>query len=320
MSRIAGTVVLPDGQPAPGGSVTLVPSEQIGGDGISAVAIRFSATIDSRGRFEFSGVEAGRFVMSANSVGGARGGGLPDAWSRQDVSIDGRDIDGLVVRLQPKVSLTGRVVAEDGSKPIDFTTARISISLRPADGPGSPSLAGSGTSVRDGSFMYPAVTPWSYTISASIASAVPAPGVASGWAVSSITLGGRDVFDKTFDVPAGAPVSDMVITMTSKPATLSGRLTDATGRAATEYFVVLVPADRTYWAPGLTRTPRAVRPANDGTFRFDAVTPGEYFIAAATGFDPREAADPSVLEALVERGAKVVVGAGAAAVQDLRIK
>jgi len=320
VSRVSGTVVLPDGQPAQGGNLSLVPAEQLGGDGVSAVSTRANATIDARGRFEFSGIEAGRFVLTANSTGGGRAGGLPDLWARQDVAADGRDLDNLVVHMQPKVSVAGRVIAEEGSKPIDFSTVRVTLSLRPADGPGSPGLGGSGSSVRDGSFLYPAVTPWSYTIAASISPAGAGGGVAPGWAVASVTLGGLDVFDKVFEVRPGAPVSDVVITLTSKPASLSGTLTDGAGRPATEYFVVLVPTDRSYWAPGLTRTPRAARPASDGTFRFEMVTPGEYVIAASTGFDAREAADPAVLEPLIERGTKVAVGIGAAAVQNLRIK
>ncbi|HEX5069405.1 MAG TPA: carboxypeptidase-like regulatory domain-containing protein, partial [Vicinamibacterales bacterium] len=320
VSRISGTALLPDGQAAPGGGVSLTPSEQLGGDGASAANARPRATIDSRGRFELSGVEAGRFVLTAEIIGGGRGGGLPNVWARQDVTADGRDLDNLVVRMQPKVPLTGRVIAAEDGKSIDMSTVRIALSLRPVDGPGSPGLGGSGTTVTDGSFTYPAITPWSYTLSISISPAGAGGGVMPGWAVSSVTLGGLDIFDKSFDVRPGAPVSDVVVTLTNKAASLSGRLTDAAGRAATEYFVVLVPADRVYWASGLTRTPRAARPATDGTFRFDAVTPGEYFIAASTGFDAREAADPAVLEPLIERGTKVTIGVGATAVQDLRIK
>ena len=138
--------------------------------------------------------------------------------------------------------------------------------------------------------------------------------------VSQATFGGRDVFDKYFDIgPDDSGQENRHHGDEEAASRISGRLLDERGRPSPDYFVVLVPVDRAYWIDGISRTPRAVRPGNDGAFRLDNVAPGDDYIAAATDFDPREATDSALLEALIERAVEVRVAAGQAVVQDLKI-
>jgi hypothetical protein len=221
--------------------------------------------------------------------------------------------------MKPKVALTGRVVAEDDADSGELAKSRVTISLRPKDDAGSPGLGGSATSVTNGTFAYAAVTPWSYLVTASVTGATPAPGVVSPWMVTRTTLGGRDVFDRYAEIGPDVAGQELVITVTKRSPSIAGRLMDERGRPAPDYFVVLVPVDRAYWIAGITRTPRGVRPGNDGAYRLNSVSPGEYYLVVTTDFDAREATDAALLEALIAHGVKVTVAPAQAVVQDLKV-
>jgi hypothetical protein len=256
-------------------------------------------------------------VASLNRADG--GGGRQTFWARQPLAVDGGDISGLVVRLQPGVTLSGRVVGEAGSE-LDTTAVRVGVSITPRDEAGSPGFGGTATSVGSGGeFRYQTVTPWTYVIAANVSGSVAGPGRPPEWAIASVTMGGRDVFDRFVEIPPGSSIDDVVITMTNKPASLGGRLMDAAGAPAPELFVVLIPVDRAFWMERLSRSPRGLKPADDGTFRFEAVTPGEYYLAAATDFAPTDVANAVLLESLLAGAVKVNVAAGRSTVQDLRI-
>jgi hypothetical protein len=246
VSRIKGVLLMPDGQPAFTGNIRLESVEKIGGTP-SLVAPSPSSIVNAKGEFELAGVEPGRYVLIADSTTSnrapVRGGGdfmqgpPRDIWARESVVADGRDLDGLVVRMKPKVALTGRVVAEDDADSGELAKSRVTISLRPKDDAGSPGLGGSATSVTNGTFAYAAVTPWSYLVTASVTGATPAPGVVSPWMVTRTTLGGRDVFDRYAEIGPDVAGQELVITVTKRSPSIAGRLMDERGRPAPDYFV-----------------------------------------------------------------------------------
>ena len=327
VSRITGVLLLPDGQPAFTGNVRLESVERVSG-APGLVVAQISATVGAKGEFELTGVEPGNYVLTADSTTSTRPpvrvadfmqGPTRDIWGREPLVADGRNLEGLVVRMKPKVAISGRVVAEDAEHAEELARSRVMVTLRPKDDAGSPGLGGSSSSVTNGTFANAAVTPWSYLVNAFVSGATPAPGAVSPWMVSRATFGGRDVFDRYFEVGPEDAGAELVITVTKRTPSISGRLTDDRGRPAPDYFVVLIPVDRVYWLPGTTRMPRAVRPGSDGAYRFDTVPPGEYFLAVATDFDPREATDAALLEALIAQAVKVAVAAGQAFVQDLKV-
>ena len=170
----------------------------------------------------------------------------------------------------------------------------------------------------DGTFSVEGIIPGSYQL----AVFVPGAGFAGPgpvWTVGSATIAGHDVFDRYFDIPAGGNPGEVVITLTDKIASLSGKLMDGAGSAAPEFFVLLIPVDRALWMQRLARAPRTARPGNDGIFRFDNVPPGEYFVAGSTDVDPRLLFDPEYLEQFLPAAIKLTIAAGEKKVQDLKI-
>jgi hypothetical protein len=90
---------------------------------------------------------------------------------------------------------------------------------------------------------------------------------------------------------------------------LSGSLTDAAGQPATNYFLVVFPADRKYWANASRRIVNA-RPDVRGQFVFRGLPPGDYRIAATTDLVPRDLSEGNALSQLNERSAAVTLGPG----------
>ena len=316
VARITGTLQLPDGSSAQG-SIRLDPVGAPGGDAGPQTGPRSNATVRPDGSFEVTS-QPGRYVLIA-SINRAVPAGREVFWAREPIVVDGTNQSGLVIRMQPTVSLTGRVVAEAGSG-FDPKAHRITVSLSPFPETGSPGVGGTATSVGpNGEFSYQNITPWRYNISSSGSTTVASPGRPADWALLAVTLGGRDVMDRFVEIPPGSSIKDVVLTFTNKPAALSGRLLDASGAPAPQFFVVLIPVDREFWMARLSRSPRGIKPADDGLFRFDVVTPGDYYLAAATEFTASDVGDAALLESLIAGAVKVTVAPAKTTVQDLRI-
>ena len=113
--------------------------------------------------------------------------------------------------------------------------------------------------------------------------------------------------------------TDVVVTLTDRRTELSGRLETASGAPATDYFVVVLPSDRSLWDAGARRV-RSTRPASDGVFTFADLPPGDYRLAALTDVVPTQLRQPEWLTEVAAGGAPVTITEGGKVRQDLRIK
>jgi hypothetical protein len=161
----------------------------------------------------------------------------------------------------------------------------------------------------EGTFTIAAVLPGTYTLTA----AKP------GWTLKSAVINGRNILDIPLEVTESSEdITDAVLTYSDKRSELSGTLTTASGQPASEFVVILYPADRAMWRPGGRRI-RSMRPGSDGAFSTADLPPGDYLIAAITDADPNEWQQPSFLEQLVPASVKVTIADGQKVRQDLRI-
>ena len=111
-------------------------------------------------------------------------------------------------------------------------------------------------------------------------------------------LDNRDVMDTGFEVRPGEDVNGLTLTYTDRPAELSGVLTDAAARPASDYFIILFAADPQLWRVGARRI-QYVRPGTDGRFQFSNLPAGKYLLAALTDVAPGEWLDPAFLKPLM---------------------
>ena len=185
-SRLEGTVMGPDGQPAAGVQVvaTLV-TEAFSLDLFRAGSLGAQQT-DRQGRFAYSALGPGRYVIAA------RVAAVPAAWASADVTVSGSD-QSVAMTLQPSMSLTGRVTF-DGTQlkpPSPLTTVRLT--LAPIDG-GAVAMAVAPTyTTADGAFGFTGVVPGTYRLAATV------PAAASGWALRLALVDGADSLDRGFE-------------------------------------------------------------------------------------------------------------------------
>jgi hypothetical protein len=315
-ATITGRVTDPSGVLPRLLSISLVPTgpqtELLAGAGLRGT----STTLRPDGTYVFGGVAPGSYIVKASSAQGAsRGLATPQTgqavWAAVDVTVNGSDLD-VPLTLQPGLTINGRVVFE-GTPPAAADLQTLSFKLMPL-GSGGSLLSNTGGRVdAEGRFTFADLTPDTYRFATQWTSAA----VNGKWFIKSSVANGRDAFDAPLVVPPNLAL-DWTVTYTDKPSVLSGVLAESTGRAATDYFILVFPTDRTFWTPGSRRV-RTARPATDGAFKAMGLPDGEYFVAALTDLESGEWNDPSLLEQLVGSAIKVTLREGQTTRQDLRI-
>jgi hypothetical protein len=129
-----------------------------------------------------------------------------------------------------------------------------------------------------------------------------------GWSMASLRQGGREVAGSSLDV-GNADVGDVVITLTTRPTTLSGVVRDQTGRPAPEAMLYLFPADSSRWGPldMIEHWPRILRPARSGAYQAESLAPGEYVVSALDSSAPDPPRTAVELTRILQAGLPVAV-------------
>jgi hypothetical protein len=134
----------------------------------------------------------------------------------------------------------------------------------------------------------------------------------SGWFVESITLDGKDITGRPFDLQTDA--TTFVVTYTNRPSKVTGVVKDARGQVASDAMVIVFPTDQQRWRD-YGRSPRFLRSVPmsiKGTYTFDHLPPGDYYVIAIEGIDGEGWRDPKVLQSLANRAERLTVAAGQA--------
>jgi hypothetical protein len=286
------------------------------------------------GRFKFLNVPPGNHRISARTSarplpGTGRAAGAapatpsapsgPPLWAATTVAVNGQNIEGLSLTLQPGMRFAGRVVfdATTLTPPADLTTLRISLlapgtaTPTPISGPPTarPVVA---TMVRaDGSFEVSSVFPGVYRPALVLPSA-------PGWWLRSVLVDGRDVLDDGLDFRPGGDVTGAVLRLTDRHSELAGTLQTPAGAPAPDYFVIVFPANRAWWQPEARRI-QATRPASDGVFVLRDLPGGDYLLAALIDVEPADLNDPRFLEQVLPAAVKVTVVDGERRTQNLQV-
>ena len=317
-ARIDGTIKGPDGLMLSSVELSLATAQAALGIPASAPLPR--ARPDRDGVFSYAGMTPGTYTITARAVppaaatDTAASPAVPAAatlYAISDVVVEGRD-QTITLELQPGMTLSGRVVFEGAiPAPAPATVSALQLRLR-ATGSG-PALTGASVSPdAEGRVAFTGVTPGSYSFLYS------SPANFDMWSLKSAVAKGADMMERPLTIKANQDVNDLILTFTDHPSELSGTLTDSTGRAATDYFIIVFSANRSDWAPFWHRV-RQVRPAADGKYKVGNLPSGDYLIAALTDVETGEWYNPAFLAELVRAAAKVTIGDGQKTVMDLKL-
>jgi hypothetical protein len=128
--------------------------------------------------------------------------------------------------------------------------------------------------------------------------------------LKAVTIGGVDVTDRTFDfgfVEETFPNAEVVLS--SAGARITGSVTDAARRRATEFVVLAFSTSRVNWYTGSRHLKRAVT-GEGGSFDVDGLPPGEYFVAAIDALPRGDWQSAEALDLLVQRAERVTLNEG----------
>lgn len=287
VGRVSGVVLHADGTPATGAQLALGNSS-----GLEQSALASAA--DGEGRFEFASVPPGRYKLRV-SVGEPPNGRLQGVVLR-DVEVGAAGLSDLVVTLGPPGRFAGRVRFAGTKARPDVDAVRVFVA---AVGymPREVAMRADGT-FEDGFF------PGLHVISAHAIGPDK-----TTWRLRSAISGGMDLFERGMDfAPGSMNYTDVELTLADTGADLTGIVWSAPGVPASDSWVVVFPAARAAWRPGLHRA-ATVRPDTDGRYSVD-LTPGDYLVALSDTLDWSDEGRTAFLESLVPRSTPVTVTAG----------
>jgi hypothetical protein len=291
-ARVIGRALNAAGDPL-AGRVTLNTSARSG----SVAAEPRIARIERDGSFSLADIPPGDYVLHAI---GERAPGVPPEFGSEYITVGEQDAPPLTIRTTPGAMLEGRFVAEGrATLPLGAQVLHAS----PVDGDRSPpdGRGPEGLAVHDDGRFYLTglYGPMRLTY--------PAP---SGWYLKAVTIGGVDVTDRTFDFGfTEETFSDAEVLLSNAGARLTGSVTDAARRRATEFVVLAFSTNRANWYTGSRHLKRAVTGEN-GSFDADGLPPGEYFVAAIDALPRGDWQSPDALDILVQRAERVTVTEG----------
>ncbi len=356
-ATVSGRVFGPDGQPVSGLQVRLESVSSSGSgitDLISNLMGRSGARI-TNDEFSIPNVPPGHYRLIARAkppvvpgaapaakaaapapslldmMGAMRGGGQGlTLWAEQQIDIIGADQSGLTLRLQPGLTISGRVqfetnraIAPDPSGVrIGVSPATEEIGASPLEAIGKLMTGTFAPAQKDGTFVITGLTPDRYrTMFVPPNMMMPPPLMPvqpGGLVLKSAMLDGKDIADQPLDVRQGLEIKDLVVTFTDKLSEISGTLQDAAGKPVVGYPIVVFSTDRSAWSFGSRRIAQA-HPANDGTYKVQGLPAGDYYVCALTDLDPSDLYDPSFLDQLAPASFKISLGEGEKKTQNLKL-
>jgi protocatechuate 3,4-dioxygenase beta subunit len=320
LATISGMVIAPSGD-ARGTVVRLINT----GDDVSGLG-NSVARPSGDGTFEITGVAPGRYTLVARAMIGGRDGrgpggragtgrggaagdpGIERLWAQSDVTVDGHAVSGVVLALQPGLTVAGRVDFHGGSPP---DPARVRVTLIPAEitAAGRETATTAAGPVDDsGRFTITGVMPGRYRLSAT----------SPGWTLVSALVGGQDAADLPIEVRTGSNISGATLTMSDAASSLSGIVTNDRAEPLSDYTLIVYPADSRYWLPQARRI-RAVRPGTDGSFSVEGLPAGDYRLAPVLDPEPGAWFDPGFLQQIDAAAMGVTLMDGEKKVQNVRL-
>lgn len=261
---VKGMVVTASGSPVPGASVSL---SRIGLPETLSVG-RQSAVTKTDGTFSMMAVAAGDYVLKSTAPAGSTVQGS----SEELISVLGDVLDRQVVQ-QTGVTVSGKISDE-----VDPKRRRVKVVLRASAGVNKIEVPVDFS----GAFSARNVPPGDYELTFL---SLEGPGIALPTArvvrSASFASGQLQVRDTN--------IEDVTVTLADWKTTISGQLLDQSGNPNSDFLVIVFSErlDVTGGVPCLL----VVRPALDGSFKFESLPPDSYRIAVAGSADHVAAGD-----------------------------
>ena len=325
--KITGTALNSMGTALSNGMVTLMPADNTGPGG-GPVLFTFgggNGRVRPDGGFTIANVAPGNYTLMAVAgpdggrgggfafrVGGPGGGGFDEIeMATMPLTVGNEDVTGLTVVASRGASLTGNVVAAEGSV-AKLNTNQIQIVAQSANGQVMPGPLGNRpTRVEaDGTFVLTGLTGQKF---------IRVNGLPQEWTLKAVIFNGVDVTDSALEFRGSAENTGLQIIVTDKVSDLNGKVTTAKGEVTRDYTVVVFPDDPVKWAFP-SRYVKTARADQQGQFRIRALPPEDRYLAVAVDYlEDGEGTDPQFLEQMKARATRFTMADGEAKSLDLKL-
>jgi hypothetical protein len=236
----------------------------------------------------------------------------------QPIVVSGQNVEGVMLVLQPGVTLSGNITVESSGTPApsDYSTFRVDVpdaDPLPAGGgrAGGPFGGGTNRVEKNGTFTVGNIQPGQHTIRV-------AAGGQNGaqWSLKSVTIGGTEVADVPFELKPGQNVDNVTVVLTDRTTELAGTVRDAQSAAA-GVTVIAFATEAQYWR-AQSRRIAISRTGQSGAYRIRGLPPGDYYVIAVDDVEQGEWFDPAYLDTVKDKATRVTVNEGDKKTLDLR--
>jgi hypothetical protein len=287
---VSGTALDATGAPVTAATVSL--SQTMEGPGSWMEWTIGSAKVAPDGSWNIRGVPPGEYALQIRSE---QQKALLLSRGSVPVHVFGADVTGVVIMPDAPVAISGTVATDDeASLPAGVRVVPQML------GPGSrPTMVAtgddSGVVGPGGRFTFGNTLPGPALLRVT--------GLPSGWAVKSVSVSGQDHTEVPFEVRHAQPIGGVQVVVSRSLPSLTGTMVDEAGTPA-HGAALLFPVDPSRWHEA-AGTLRHARPDQYGSFRFDNVRPGEYYVIALDYVQTWQMVDLEFLEGLRKRAERV---------------
>ena len=293
--RVSGSVVDSHGAAVSSGGVMLTRAST----GSPVMGPMFNSSAPLRdGKFQLPGVSPGQYTLRVSPAGST------GESAAMDLSVEGDDIEGLLLTTYPPSKVSGRLLVEAGAAPPPPPM----LMLMPT-GQGGPTFPDQrATAASDYTFDLKA-PPGIYRLQAM--------NLSSPWIMRAIRVGGVDVIDDGIEVKSGRNVTGVEVELTNRTQAITV-LVSASVEQLKDSAVLVFPSDAKKMK-FQQRYIRTARPGQDGRVTIGGLPPGDYNIIALEHYAPGPPPDAEFLERQRPRATSFTLLEGEPRTIDLRL-
>jgi protocatechuate 3,4-dioxygenase beta subunit len=308
------------GAPNNGGiTVTLAPQDTNARGPLGGTIMNGRTAQD--GSFSIRNVPPGRYLAIARSGGRQNDQRI----GVQPVVVNGQNIGGLTISLQPEITVSGNIIVDSAGTPAptDYSAFRIDApEVNPLPAGGGPAGRGggpfgtSGRAATNGSFSVPNLVPGRHYVRISGQGLTQGLTTGTQWSLKAVLAGGADVTDSGIDLKPGENVDNLTIVLTDRLTSITGTVRDVTGTPVPALTVIAFAADQQYWT-AQSRWIQAGRTDQNGTYHLRGLPPGDYLLLVSDTVEQGEWFDPSFLEQMRNAATRMTLAEGGQKTLDL---
>jgi protocatechuate 3,4-dioxygenase beta subunit len=280
----------------------------------------FNGRAMADGSFTIANVPPGHYLAIARS--GGRSGDPRTAV--QPLVVNGENIQGLTLVLQPSATVSGLITVESAGtpSPTDYSIFRVDVAdVDPlpggrggGGGRGGPFGADNRVD-KNGSFTITGVQPGRHYVRVS-GGGNPAQG-GGQWTLKSVLINGTDAADMPFEVKPGQNVDGVNVVLTDRATELAGTVREGHNAGAAGLTVIAFSIDPQFWRAQSRRISTS-RTGDGGAYRIRGLPEGDYYVLATDDVEQGEWFDPAFLDSVKDKATHVTLQDGDKKTLDLR--